>query len=206
MTTDRFLSRWMRRKTASRLGEALPPEPPVVAATPQAPAAQALQQPVQQELPTIDSLRGLSSDYQAFMQPSVDKDVKGAALKQLFADPHFHFDQMDGLDIYIDDYGKPDPIPAAMLAALSHARGVLGIPDPDESELDTSEPSAANLNAADPNATEHSPESAPVIEHADATSMAVPVEAAQQPISLEPEADAPAVPALKSSEPISKPA
>jgi hypothetical protein len=125
MTADRFLSRWMRRKEAARLGEPLPPEPPAAQAALDAQApAQLPPQPVQ-ELPTIESLRGISSEYQAFMQPSVDKDVKRAALKQLFADPHFHFDQMDRLDIYIDDYGIPDPIPAAMLAALSHAHGVL---------------------------------------------------------------------------------
>ena len=30
-------------------------------------------------------------------------------MKKLFSDPHFNV--MDGLDTYIDDYGKPDPIP-----------------------------------------------------------------------------------------------
>jgi hypothetical protein len=29
---------------------------------------------------------------------------------------------MDGLDIYIDDYGKPDPIPASMLRSLLQSR------------------------------------------------------------------------------------
>jgi hypothetical protein len=33
--------------------------------------------------------------------------VRNAALKKLFTDPHFNV--MDGLDVYIDDYGKPDP-------------------------------------------------------------------------------------------------
>ena len=30
-------------------------------------------------------------------------------MKKLFADPHYNV--MDGLDVYIDDYSKPDPIP-----------------------------------------------------------------------------------------------
>ena len=56
--------------------------------------------------------------------PDVDEGVKRAAMKKLFADPHFNV--MDGLDTYIDDYGKPDPIPASMLRQMvqSHALGL----------------------------------------------------------------------------------
>jgi hypothetical protein len=43
----------------------------------------------------------------------VAPEVKNAAIKKLFADPHFNV--MDGLDTYIDDYSKPDPIPPEML-------------------------------------------------------------------------------------------
>ena len=32
---------------------------------------------------------------------------------------------MDGLDVYIDDYSKEDPIPPGMLAQLQHARTTL---------------------------------------------------------------------------------
>jgi hypothetical protein len=32
---------------------------------------------------------------------------------------------MDGLDVYIDDYSKEDPIAPAMLAQLQHARSTL---------------------------------------------------------------------------------
>ena len=32
---------------------------------------------------------------------------------------------MDGLDVYIDDYSKPDPIPDSMLRKLAHAKGLL---------------------------------------------------------------------------------
>ena len=42
--------------------------------------------------------------------------VKNTALKRLFADPQFNV--MDGLDVYIDDYTKADPIPPDMLARL----------------------------------------------------------------------------------------
>jgi hypothetical protein len=46
--------------------------------------------------------------------------VRNAALKKLFADPHFNL--MDGLDVYIDDYSKPDPLPPEMLAQLASAK------------------------------------------------------------------------------------
>ena len=46
-------------------------------------------------------------------------DVRNAAMKKLFADPHFNV--MDGLDIYIGDYTQPDPLPEGMLAQMAGA-------------------------------------------------------------------------------------
>jgi hypothetical protein len=56
------------------------------------------------------------SDYSRFVGKGVDPGVKNAALHKLFADPHFNV--MDGLDIYIDDYNTPDPLPAGMLEKM----------------------------------------------------------------------------------------
>ncbi|OYY56555.1 MAG: hypothetical protein B7Y05_20260 [Polynucleobacter sp. 24-46-87] len=50
------------------------------------------------------------------MKPGVDPLVQQAAMKKMFSDPHFNI--MDGLDIYIDDYSKPDPIPMEMLKRM----------------------------------------------------------------------------------------
>lgn len=140
---ERFLSRWMRRKAAARQEAEAPapvqdePIPAESAASPQPlegteaavpnlpPAASDEEHEPPLELPSIDSLQGIASDYGAFMRAGVDEQTRGAALKKLFSDPHFHFDQMDKLDIYIDDYGKPDPIPPAMLAGLEQARSLL---------------------------------------------------------------------------------
>jgi hypothetical protein len=120
--TDPFLSRWSRRKVAARRGEALlepvAPSAPPAPAPAQAPAPAAEESPP--ELPSIDTLKGLESDYKAFMQPDVDPAMRTAAMKKLFSDPHFN--TMDRLDVYIDDYSIPDPIPAAMLKTLSAAR------------------------------------------------------------------------------------
>ena len=73
-----------------------------------------------------------ASDFTRFVAPGVDSSVKNAALKTLFTDPHFNL--MDGLDTYIDDYGKPDPLPAGMLRqmAQSHALGLFDDEPPPE--------------------------------------------------------------------------
>jgi hypothetical protein len=89
----------------------------------QAPAAPA-------PLPDPESLTP-DSDFTMFMRSGVDPQARNAALKRLFSDPHFN--QMDGLDVYIDDYGRPDPIPAAMLRRLNQARS-LRLFDEDEDE------------------------------------------------------------------------
>ena len=66
--------------------------------------------------PTLDDVAVLTreSDYSRFVAPDVDGGVSNAALKKLFSDPHFNV--MDGLDTYIDDYSKPDPLPPACCA------------------------------------------------------------------------------------------
>jgi hypothetical protein len=56
------------------------------------------------------------SDYAQFMQAEVGEDIHQAAMKKLFTDPHYNI--MDGLDIYIDDYSQEDPLPAGMLEKM----------------------------------------------------------------------------------------
>ena len=81
------------------------------------------------ELPTLDDVRALTpkSDFQPFMRQGVATDVRNAAVKKLFADPHFNI--MDGLDIYIDDYNTPDPLPAGMLKKMVGAQFLNLFPD-----------------------------------------------------------------------------
>ena len=74
-------------------------------------------------MPPIESLDGLRSDYQAFFQQPVADDLRHAALKKLFADPHFN--QMDMLDVYVDDYTQFEPLPAALRMRLPSARDFL---------------------------------------------------------------------------------
>jgi hypothetical protein len=135
------LRRWSRRKLdAARTEPAAAPAAAVPAAAvpaaaappaagpPAAPAAAALT-PVAPDLPPVESLTP-ESEFAAFFKPQVDEVVKRAALKQLFRDPRFNV--MDGLDTYIDDYTKVDPISADVLKQLVQTRYIF---DPPPTEL-----------------------------------------------------------------------
>jgi hypothetical protein len=110
-----FLSRWSRLKENAREEPQKAPEEPAI-------AKQAEDSKAPPELPPVEKLT-LDSDYRAFFNPKVDEETRRAALKKLFSNAHFK--TMDGLDVYIDDYSKPDPIPAAMLATLKQAQNIL---------------------------------------------------------------------------------
>jgi hypothetical protein len=114
MSAEDFFNRWSRRKRETA------PEPAAPALGPGAPAATAPDLP-----PTLEEVAALGdgADFSRFVQPGVDEAVRRSAMKKLFSDPHFNV--MDGLDIYIDDYNKFEPLPAAMLAMLEHAKPVL---------------------------------------------------------------------------------
>lgn len=89
-------------------------------------------------LPTLADVQDLTpeSDFRPFMRRAVAPDVKNAAMKKLFADPHFNV--MDGLDIYIDDYTRRETMPPAMLAKVAGAR-ILNLLQDDEPCADTRE-------------------------------------------------------------------
>ena len=76
-------------------------------------------------LPSIDTL-SIDSDYSPFMQSGVDEALKRGALKKLFSDPRFNV--MDRLDVYIDDYSKPDPIDPEIVRTLVQARYIFNPP------------------------------------------------------------------------------
>ena len=87
--------------------------------------------------PTLADVAELTpaSDYTRFVARDVDPAVKNAALKKLFADPQFNV--MDGLDTYIDDYGKPDPLPAGMLRKMAQAQFLGLFADEDKTDETT---------------------------------------------------------------------
>ena len=107
-----FLRRWSRLKRESAAQKPAAPENPP-------------------QLPPLDSLT-FESDFKAFMHSKVEEGVKRAALKKLFSDPRFNV--MDGLDTYIDDYTKAEPVTEELLARLEHARQTLLAPRPEQKE------------------------------------------------------------------------
>ena len=96
-------------------------------------------------LPTLADAQALTpqSDFKPFMARGVAAEVKNAAMKKLFADPHYNV--MDRLDTYIDDYSLPDPIPEAMLRQMVSAK-FLNLFDEDEDKQDAL--TQAELNPA----------------------------------------------------------
>ena len=141
---DGFLSRWSRRKAGAKSGAPMAETPvlgtpapasdaplPRMPAVPEASATLPTNPPAGAEpapLPTLDDVAKLSrdSDFSPYVARNVDAGVRNAAMKKLFSDPHFNV--MDGLDTYIDDYGKPDPIPLSMLRLMNQS-AVLGLFD-----------------------------------------------------------------------------
>ena len=142
-----FLSRWSRRKVDVREGRPLEeptPAPSIAggslpAITPnQVPSASAVvDEQTAQPAPTLADVQQLTpeSDFTGFMARGVAPDVKNAAMKKLFADPHFNV--MDRMDIYIDDYSQSDPLPLAMLRQMTSAKTLNLFNDEDEASSQT---------------------------------------------------------------------
>ena len=124
MSGSRFLERWSRLKKAAdkaSTAEITDPESLLANLTP-------------------------DSDFGQFLRQEIGEEVRRKAMKTLFADPHFNV--MDGLDIYIDDYSISEPIPEAMLATLNQARGLL-FEAPEETGPATETPAGCDILAGD---------------------------------------------------------
>lgn len=196
-----FLGRWAQRKADARKGLPLadPVPTPVPAASPVAatavparpvePAPGAPSSIVSQEstvqapqsepapLPTMQDVQALTrdSDFKPFVARGVAPEVRNAAMKKLFADPHYNV--MDRLDIYIDDYSQPDPIPASMLRKMASAQ-FLKLFEEQEQAGTPPPPGADNPPAATPTAT---PTAHEVPDHDDTDLRLQPDHAAQAP-------------------------
>lgn len=168
MADDNFLSRWSRRKVQVQRGEMPAPEPeaelappppapvaqPPVASQPAEPAPLAADAPPPEPPPTLADVETLTpqADFSRFVKADVDPGVQRAALKKLWADPHYNV--MDGLDVYIDDYNTPDPLPKSMLRQMVQSH-LLGLFDEDPAATQpataaATAPTEASTDAAAP--------------------------------------------------------
>jgi hypothetical protein len=160
-----FLGRWSRRKTEARLREAEETRPTTdpaadAANSPPMPTADAVsataaaQAPAPADdtgappLPTLDDVAALTrdSDYSLFVQRKVAPEVRNAAMKKLFSDPHFNI--MDGLDIYIDDYSNPEVMPRSMLRELASSRVLNLLTDEEAAAVAKAESQAQAMQAS----------------------------------------------------------
>lgn len=166
-----FLSRWSRRKIEAReglvsSGDDLPDDEPLsddavrdsvadalpgASTTGQVPQADVGTPEGDPPLPTLRDVQALTadSDFSPFVRGGVTPEVKNAALKKLFSDPHYNV--MDRLDIYIDDYSNMEPLPESMLKrmASAHALKMFEVLDDDSEVRPTTEISVRETNEVD---------------------------------------------------------
>jgi hypothetical protein len=148
--TENFLQRW------SRLKRDLPAaaEPP---AAPRPSADVSTGAPATQQLPALDSLE-FSSDFTAFMGDEVEDGLRRVALQKLFHAEHFNV--MDGLDVYVDDYNSFEPIGEELLRNLNQARGLIfdedkpGLESTEVTPVEGRQSSVAPAPSDEPNATQ----------------------------------------------------
>lgn len=167
MSGETFLSRWSRRKLASKAGPDRPSADaiPAEAGSPSTNAAATAGPVPSIETPPLPPVESLTpeSDFTPFMRKDTDGALRQRALKTLFSDPRFNV--MDGLDVYIDDYSKPDPLPEGWLEQLNQVArlGEYREPAPvDETQPPESPPAAGGATVAE--GTPPTPVSTPVTE------------------------------------------
>lgn len=159
MDAESFFARWSRRKTQAEQDEkeTQPGDGNQASAESREIATESV--PPDKPL-TLDDVAALTSDsdFRPFVARGVDENIRRSAMKKLFSDPHFNV--MDGLDVYIDDYSKSVPIPARILAMMNHPEYLLNplalFEKPDEAEppgeaikIARSEPDIDSPSAAD---------------------------------------------------------
>jgi hypothetical protein len=117
MAAETFFARWSRVKAEASDAPVQPADPLPATGSP----ADTSPMPA----PTLEQVEQLTSDsdFTPFVARGVDETVRRAAMKKIFADPRFNV--MDGLDTYIDDYNRFEPLTPLMVAALNHAKDLI---------------------------------------------------------------------------------
>ena len=148
MSDETFISRWSKRKSAVKAEQRATPQPRGPEAPPALVPEAAVPAASPPRLPDVESLTP-ESDFTPFMQGKVAEHLKRRALKTLFQDPRFN--DMDGLDVYIDDFSKPDPLPEGWLEKMNQVArlGEYREPEPEAQEVPVEEPREATQAAGE---------------------------------------------------------
>ena len=112
---ENFLERWSRLKKEQDRLDAEKPLPQ---------QGETAERPP--ELPPLDKLTP-ESEFSGFMHPKVKDALRRAALKKLFADPHFNIP--DPFEPYSRDWNNLEPISEEVLKTLNQARTLLFTPE-----------------------------------------------------------------------------
>ena len=192
---DGFLGRWSQRKQAVREGKPLvesaltetAPEAKLPEKAAEGAAVGNVEVPdvaAKAPPPTLDEANQLhgDSDFRPFIARDVAPEVRNAAMKKLFADPHYNV--MDRLDTYIDDYSQPDPLPLSMLRQMASAKFLNLFEDEPEISPPREDPDDPVMQSVaqsvpDPMPQSISPE--PTIEHDNTDLRLQPNDAARSP-------------------------
>jgi hypothetical protein len=162
-SSESFLSRWVKRKADVRAEEVKSVDVqnanpstsvPFEAKSPQTAIPERSLVSASNEtteanppLPTIESLTQ-ESDFSPFMGKDVAADLRNQAMKKLFTDPHYNV--QDGLDIYIGDYTKSDPIPLDMLRKMTQSKALFLFEEEEKAEAEAAALAAAeNANTGE---------------------------------------------------------
>ncbi|PLC03274.1 DUF3306 domain-containing protein [Variovorax sp. RO1] len=184
--SEGFLGRWSRRKQEVRAAETVVeekekaptadepvPAPGLVAAPVALPPEADPDGAPPLTLADVDAL-GIESDYTPFLTKQVAPEVKNAAFRKLFTDPHFNV--MDGLDTYVDDYSQSTPVPESVLRQMASAKFL---------KLFDEEPKDAEAAEDIPPETPDAAEATDVAQSQDPATLPSPPVAPMQPASQE---------------------
>ena len=111
------LSRWSRRKQASRVEQNATHSPVVAAAMENEAEEQLLQHLTDEDMPPLETLSE-ESDYTGFLSPKVSDELRKLALRKLFHCSRFNI--CDGLDDYDEDFTKFAKLGDVITADMRH--------------------------------------------------------------------------------------
>lgn len=210
MSQDSFFSRWSKRKLADPADRPAAPTVDTAAVTPniestklpidarleakqpetarQSGTSSAGEPLIQSDqpapLPAIASLNA-QSDFSPFMAKDVSPELRNQAMKLLFTDPHYNV--MDRLDIYIDDYGIPDPLPPDWLRKMNQSKALRLFDDEEEAEAVAAAAVPETIDAESQDAASGTPPPAQLDEPDEPAEPATAAHAAAIPVADDPQ-------------------